>query len=204
MSSFAPYIHQKAGWPAFTWDTNQLITPLAEVRNLQGVLLGKMAALGFVLQLDASLEALTAEVLKSHEIEGEHLEKAQVRSSLARRLGLDISGLVPSDRHVDGVVEMMLDAVSNRSDELTKERLCLWQASLFPNGISGMMRITTGDYRTDANGPMQVVSGALGKEKVHFEAPAAGLLEQEMDAFLQWFNTEDDLDPVLKAGVAHL
>lgn len=197
------YVHEKPGWPGLFWDRDLVMTPLGKVRNLQGRLMGKMESLGFELQTEAALGTLTLDVLKSSEIEGEVFEKEQVRSSLARKLGLEISGSVASERDVDGVVEMMLDATQHYDDALTAERLFGWHASLFPTGRSGMYKITTGDWRKEATGPMQVVSGAMGKEKVHFEAPDSSRVEAEMTEFLQWFETETTLDPVLKAAVAH-
>lgn len=198
------YIHEHPNWPNFTWDSEKLAKLLAETRHRQGKMLGKMETLGFSIQSEASLENLTQEVVKSSEIEGEKLDVDQVRSSIARRLGMDINGLVPSDRHVEGVVEMMLDATQQYNQPLTDERLYGWQAALFPTGRSGIHKITVGAWRTGQNGPMQVVSGAIGREKVHFEAPEAPKLQNEMTAFLNWFNTEDDLDPVLKSAIAHL
>jgi Fic family protein len=195
------YIHQRDNWTNFTWDDSILSVPLGKVRNLQGKLAGKMEMLGFVLQQEALLETLTLDVLKSTEIEGEFLNVEQVRSSLARRLGMDIVGLVPSDRNVDGMVEMMLDATQNSQSLLTEERLFNWHAALFPTGRSGMYPIVVGAWRT---GIMQVVSGGMGKEKVHFEAPDANLVKQEMEIFTKWFNDEQNIDPVLKAGIAHL
>lgn len=198
-----PYVYQKDGWPEFRWNNNQLIGLLANVRSKQGLLLGKMNALGFDLQSRAALSTLTLEVVKSNEIEGEVMHAPEVRSSLARRLGMNISGLVPSDERVDGMVDMLLDAVEHCDQDLTKERLCDWHRALFPAGISNSYRILTGNWRDDSDGPMQVVSGALGKEKVHFEAPPAAAVPAEMMAFMDWVNTENGLDPVLKAGVAH-
>ncbi|WP_245586878.1 Fic family protein [Sediminibacterium salmoneum] len=198
------YIHQHKDWPKFTWDNEKLTGLLAEIRHRQGKVLGKMEALGFSIQAEATLENLTLEVLKSSEIEGENLNKQQVRSSIARRLGMEISGLVPSDRNVDGVVEMMLDATQSFSEPLTDERLYGWQAALFPTGRNGFHKITVGAWRTGNNGPMQVVSGVIGREKVHFEAPEASKLSKEMADFLEWFNTENHIDPVLKAAIAHL
>jgi Fic family protein len=198
------YIHQNENWPSFTWDATALQTLLGEVRNRQGKLMGKMEAMGFALQEQALLNTLTIDILKSSEIEGEILNIDQVRSSIARRLGMDIAGLIPSDRNVDGVVEMMLDATQNFAKPLVKDRLYGWHNCLFPTGRSGMYKINVGQWRTDNNGPMQVVSGGLGREKVHFQAPDAILLEKEMSQFLDWFNDEKTLDPVLKAGIAHL
>jgi Fic family protein len=163
-----------------------------------------MEMLGFDLQAEASLQSLTEEVVKSSEIEGEVLDRDQVRSSLARRLGMDVAGLVPADRDVEGVVEMMLDATQNYTAPLTKDRLFGWHAALFPTGRSGLSKITVGDWRTETSGPMQVVSGTYGREKTHFEAPDALHLDGEMGSFLEWFEKEETLDPVLKAAVAHL
>lgn len=198
------YIYQKEGWPDFKWDNEKLFSLLGEVRNLQGKLVGKMESLGFDLRNEATLETLTLDVLKSTEIEGEILNPEQVRSSLARRLGMDISGLIPSDRDVEGVVEMMLDATQNYNKPLTKERLFDWHAALFPTGKRGMYKIIVGNWRDDTKGPMQVVSGAMGKEKVHYQAPEASEVEKEMDRFIEWFNSDTKLDPVIKAGVAHV
>jgi Fic family protein len=198
------YIHQLEDWPKFRWNREDLEGRLGAVRHLQGRLIGSMAALGFPLRAEAALQSLTQEVLKSSEIEGEILDKAQVRSSIARRLGIDIGALTPADRHVDGVVEMMLDATQNCHEPLTNERLFGWHAALFPTGRSGMRKIAAGAWRSDRSGPMQVVSGPVGRERVHYEAPAAALLGREMRAFLRWFNVDDRMDLVLKAGVAHL
>lgn len=198
------YIYQKEGWANFKWDNEKLFSLLGKVRNLQGKLVGKMESLGFDLRNEATLETLTLDVLKSTEIEGEILNPEQVRSSLARRLGMEISGLIPSDRDVEGVVEMMLDATQNYYKPLTKERLFDWHAALFPTGRSGMYKIIIGNWRNDSTGPMQVVSGALGKEKVHFQAPDASTIENEMFLFLEWLNQNENQDPVIKAGIAHL
>ncbi len=198
------YIYLRKGWPNFTWDNEKLFSLLGKVRNLQGKLVGKMESLGFDLRNEATLETLTLDVLKSTEIEGEILNPEQVRSSLARRLGMEISGLIPSDTDVEGVVEMMLDATQNYSQPLTKERLFDWHAALFPTGRSGMYKIIAGKWRDDSTGPMQVVSGVLGKEKVHYQAPDATLIETEMNPFLDWFNNDANQDPVIKAGIAHL
>lgn len=198
------YIHQLDIWPTFTWDHEKITSILGPVRNRQGRLIGRMEALGFSLRSEAILQTLTLDVLKSSEIEGEILDPAKVRSSIARRLGMDIGGLVPSDRHVDGVVEMMLDATQNFDKPLTQDRMFGWHASLFPTGRSGMHKITVGAWRDDRHGPMRVVSGPVGREKVHYEAPEAGRLKSEMKEFLTWFNGTKDLDPVLKAGIAHL
>ena len=197
------YIHQLNIWPKFIWDHEQIASILGVVRNRQGRLIGRMEALGFPLRSEAILQTLTLDVLKSSEIEGEIFDPKQVRSSIARRLGMDIGGLVSSDRHVDGVVEMMLDATQNFDKPLTKDRLFGWHASLFPAGRSGMHKITVGAWRDDSHGPMRVVSGPAGRERVHFEAPETSRLNGEMKNFLDWFKPED-MDPVLKAGIAHL
>lgn len=198
------YIHQLKDWPNFTWDTNALLTKLGEVRHRQGRILGLMSQAGFKLQEATLLDTLTLDVTKSSEIEGEKLNTDQVRSSIARRLGIELGGTIPADRNVEGVVEMMLDATQNYTGELTEDRLFGWHAALFPTGRSGIYKITTGGWRTPAAGPMQVVSGAMGKEKVHFEAPEAGSLPQEMINFITWFNRPPVTDPVIKAAVAHL
>jgi Fic family protein len=198
------FIHQLDNWPNFTWRLDEFITLLSEARNLQGRTMGRMESLGFDLRNEATLETLTLDVLKSTEIEGEYLNPDQVRSSIARRLGMEIAGSVESDRNVDGIVELMLDATQYCYKPLTAERLFNWHAALFPTGRSGMYKITVANWRTDSTGPMQVVSGAMGKEKVHFQAPGSTLLESEMRRFLDWFNTNIELDLVLKAAVAHL
>lgn len=198
------WIHEHQNWPTFTWDIKQLAKVLAHVRHLQGRLLGRMEGMGFIYRSEASLNILTSDVVKSSAIEGEHLNPDEVRSSIARRLGIDIAGLIPANRDVEGVVEMMLDATQNFSKPLTKARLFDWHAALFPTGRSGMHRITVGDWRTVDAGQMQVVSGPIGREKVHFEAPSADKLDDEMDTFLSWFNANNDIDPVLKAGIAHI
>jgi Fic family protein len=197
------YIHERPEWPDFTWDTEALAAPLAAVRHKQGKHLGKMEALGFELRTEASLAALTEEVVKSSAIEGEHLNPEEVRSSIARKLGLDVAGLPEPGRDVDGIVEMMLDATREYEQPLTDERLFGWHAALFPTGRSGMHRMTVGAWRTDKNGPMQVVSGPIGKERVHFQAPDAPRLDDEMQRFVDWFETTAAIDPVLKAGIAH-
>src|SRR5579863_4410165 len=198
------YIHELPDWPRFTWDPESLAAPLANIRHRQGRLLGHMEALGFNLRQEASLETLTADVIKTSEIEGEKLDTEQVRSSIARRLGVDIGALKPADRSVEGVVEMMLDATRNYNHPLTADRLFGWQASLFPSGRSGLSKIAVGSWREDKNGPMEVVSGAIGKERVHFEAPPAARLDGEMKVFLDWFNANPVTDLVLKAALAHL
>lgn len=197
------YIHELANWPHLRWSDEQLVQPLAAVRHRQGRLIGRMEALGFPLREEAVLRALTEDVLKSSEIEGELLDREQVRSSIARRLGMDIGGLVEADRNVEGVVEMMLDATQNHGRPLTAERLFGWHAALFPTGRSGMGRIVVGAWRHPEGGPMQVVSGPIGRERVHYEAPTSERLSVEMSRFLEWFETATP-DPVLKAGIAHL
>jgi Fic family protein len=198
------YIHQLRSWPKFTWDQHRLAGQLAAVRHRQGRLIGRMQALGFALREEAVLQTLTEDVLKSSEIEGEILDKTAVRSSIARRLGMEAAALPPADRHVEGVVEMMLDATQKFRDQLTEERLFGWHASLFPTGRSGMRKIMVGAWRDDQSGPMQVVSGIEGRERVHYEAPVAARVEAEIQSFLGWFNGKDDTDPVLKAALAHL
>ena len=198
------YIYNHPNWPHFEWNNAKLLPLLSYVRNRQGKLIGKMGALGFELQNEANLEILTLDIIKSTEIEGEFLDKEQVRSSIARRLGLDIPGLVHAERNVDGIVDLMLDATKNYDKELTKERLFSWHAALFPPGQSGMYKIITGGWRDDSTGPMQVVSGALGKEKIHYQAPPAAQLENEMRIFIDWFNLEQENDLVLKSAIAHL
>ena len=198
------YLWKKQNWPTCTWDEQSLTRLLAHVSREQGRLLGKMEGLGFDLRNEANLRTLTEDVVKSSEIEGETLEPDQVRSSIARRLGMDVSGLVPADRNVDGVVEMMLDATSNYAQTLTEERLLAWHAALFPTGRSGMRKIQVGSWRDDSEGPMQVVSGPVGREKVHYEAPPASRIPDEMAKFLRWFEQPGDMDPLLIAGLAHL
>lgn len=197
------FIHQNKKWPNFTWDSNAFLNLLSEARNLQGRLLGKMETLGFDLRNEASLDTLTLDVIKSSEIEGEYLNMDQVRSSIAQKLGIEIAGAVDFDRNVDGIVEMLLDATQNCVKPLTSNRLFDWHAALFPTGRSGMFKITVANWRKDTTGPMQVVSGAMGKEKVHFQAPDSDLLENEMNQFLVWFNNHE-MDLVVKASIAHL
>lgn len=198
-----PYIHEQPGWPKFLWDGDTLANPLGGVRHRQGLLLGRMESLGFDLRTVASLKVLTSDVVKSSAIEGEDLDPDEVRSSIARRLGLDVAGLPRAGREVEGVVEMMLDATQRFEEPLSAERLFGWHAALFPTGRSGMRRITVGAWRPGEAGPMRVVSGPIGRERVHFEAPGADRLGSEMGAFLDWFNGSRGMDPVLKAGVAH-
>ncbi len=204
MLRMATFIHQQIHWPQFTWANDAIVNLLSETRNLQGRLMGKMEALGFDFRNNALLDTLTLDVLKSSEIEGEYYNPEQVRSSIARRLGMEIAGLVPSDRNIDGVVEMMLDATQHCFKPLSAQRLFDWHAALFPNGRSGMHKITVADWRKDTTGPMQVVSGAMGKEKVHFQAPDSILVENEMQQFLIWFNDNQKIDFVIKAAIAHL
>jgi Fic family protein len=198
------YIHELPGWPGFYWSRRKLSGRLVEVRHRQGRLIGHMEGLGFRLREEAELQTLTEDVMRSSEIEGERLDAEQVRSSIARRLGLDIGGLKQSDRNVDGVVEMMLDATRHYERRLTKDRLFGWHAALFPGGRSGLSRIRVAGWREDSTGPMQVVSGAMGRERVHYEAPAAARINGEMRIFLAWFNKAAEMDGVLKAAVAHL
>ncbi len=198
------YIHELEAWPEFRFDSFVLAGKLAEVRHQQGKLIGRMTTLGFREQQEASLMTLTEEVQKSSEIEGEMLDADSVRSSIALRMGMDIGALSLPDRHVDGMVEMMLDAVRRYSAPLTEDRLFAWHSALFPAGRSGMQRITIGAWRTDKGGPMRVVSGPIGHEKVHYEAPAALRLNREMQRFLVWFNQNDGMDGVIKAALAHL
>jgi Fic family protein len=201
----AVYIYELKDWPQFFWDKERIAPILAEVRYRQGRLLGRMEGIGFNLKEEANLDTLTLDVIKSSEIEGEILDHDQVRSSIARRLGMDIAGLVPADRHVDGVVEMMLDATQNYKAQLTHERLFGWHAAMFPTGYSGIHKIVVANYRNNTKeDPMQVVSGPMGREKVHFQAPDADVLKTEMTTFLDWFNAEQKLDPVVKAAIAHL
>lgn len=197
------YVHQRKDWPHFYWDNEVLVLKLSEVRNRQGRLLGKMEALGFDLQNEALLKTLSSDVLYSSQIEGENFNSEEVRSSVARKLGMEYAGMVDSNRFVDGVSEVMVDATKNAHLPLTKERLFAWHAALFPTGRSGMFTITVGDYRKDDKGPMQVVSGAMGFERVHFEAPKSERVEVEMSQFLDWFNADLPLDGVLKAALAH-
>ncbi len=198
------YIHENDNWTDFVWDEKQVSLKLAETRNLQGRLLGKMESLGFDLQDEAVLNTLTIEIVKSSEIEGEVLDLEQVRSSIARRLGIELAGAIESERHIDGIVEMMLDATQRYQLPLTKERLFGWHSALFPTGWSNMYKITVADWRKDTTGPMQVVSGPMGKEKVHYQAPDSDRIEDEMRKFINWVEKETTVDPVLKAAVSHL
>ena len=198
------YLWEQKDWPNLSWDDKQLSSLLAKVSREQGRLLGRMEALGFDLRTEAHLRTLTQDVVQSSDIEGEKLDRQQVRSSIARHLGVDIAGSVPADRNVEGVVEMMLDATGNYAAPLTQNRLFGWHASLFPAGLSGMHKINVGAWRDDASGPMQVVSGPIGKQNVHYEAPPAKRLPKEIKAFLHWFKKPGDIDPLLRAGLAHL
>ncbi len=200
------YIYDRPGWPRFDWNGADLVRPLADVRLRQGRLLGRMGALGFDLRDEAVLRTLTEDVLKTSEIEGAILDKDQVRSSIARRLGMDIGALTPADRHVEGVVEMMLDATVNFARPLSSARLYAWHAALFPTGYSGMAKVRVGAWRDGRAGPMQVVSGPMGRERVHFEAPPAARMKREMTAFFVWFDgaASAGLDPLLKSAIAHL
>jgi Fic family protein len=197
------FIHELPDWPQFDWNPERIAESLVAIRHQQGRLLGHMEALGFNLRQEATLQVLTEDVLKSSEIEGERLDAEEVRSSIARRLGIDIGALKPADRNVEGVVEMMLDATRHFAQPLTAERLFRWHTSLFPSGHNAITRIHVGAWRDDSSGPMEVVSGPIGRERLHFEAPAATRLEQEMQNFLDWFNTGPSHDPVLKAAFAH-
>jgi Fic family protein len=198
------YLYQLNEWPNFTWDAERIAALLASVRHQQGRLIGRMESLGFSLRSEAILETLTTDVIKSSEIEEERLDYQRVRSSVARRLGMDIGALPHQDRHVEGIVEMMLDATQNYASPLTDKRLFAWHAALFPTGYSGIHKISVGKWRPANADPMQVVSGPYGKERVHYEAPAAKQLNAEMKPFLKWFNSENTIDPVLKAAIAHL
>ncbi len=200
----ASFIYQQSDWPNFQWNNDKIISLLSEARHLQGKLTGKMESLGFDLRNEALLDTLTLDVLKSSEIEGEFLNPDQVRSSIARRLGIEIAGSVESDRNVDGIVEMMIDATQNCFKPLSSDRLFDWHTALFPTGRSGMHKITVADWRKDTNGPMLVVSSAMGKEKIHFQAPNSAVVEKEMILFLDWFNKNIKTDLVIKAAIAHL
>ena len=198
------YIWPHAHWPKLNWDTGHLATLLGRVSREQGRLLGRMQDLGFDLRREAQLSTLTEDVVRSSEIEGEKLEPEQVRSSIARRLGMEVGGLVPADRDVEGVVEMMLDATTNYPQPLTSDRLFGWHAALFPTGRSGLQKITAGNWRDDSGGPMQVVSGPIGRRKAHYEAPPAERVPKEMNRFLMWLEAPGNTDPLLSAGLAHL
>ena len=196
----AKYIYQYSNWPNFTWDEKEVQLLLGKVRHLQGKIFGQVTALGFSIKEETMLTTLTLDVLKSSEIEGELLNYEQVRSSIARRLGLDYAGMVYPDRNVEGVVEMMLDATQNYDKQLDEERLFGWHAALFPTGRSGMHKIDVGCYRKEE---MQIVSGAMGKEKVHYQAPPSKHVKYEMDRFIAWFNNNTKIDLVIKSAIAH-
>lgn len=198
------YIWQAPDWPRWRFDLAALAAPMAEAARAQGLLLGRLADVGLALREQASLAALTDDVLKTSEIEGERLDAQSVRSSLARRLGVDIGALAPADRHVDGVVDMVLDASAHCDVPVSQERLFAWHAALFPTGHSGLSRIRVGAWRDDASGPMQVVSGPIGRRRVHFEAPPAGRLASEIDRFLDWLNGEPQEPPLVRAALGHL
>lgn len=198
------YIWEQPDWTNLTWQDASIAAPLAAVRYDQGRLIGRMEALGFKLREEAVLQTLTQDVVKTSEIEGEQLDATQVRSSLARRLGIDIGALPPIDRDVEGIVEVMLDATRNHEAPLTAERLFGWHSALFPTGRSGMTKIIVGDWRDDSTGPMQVVSGPYGRERLHYEAPPALKVATEMETFFAWFNASPTADPVIKAALAHL
>jgi Fic family protein len=197
----AKYIYQHRNWTNFTWDYNKLAVVLGEVRNLQGKLLGTMSVWGFSLKSEAMLETLTLDIMKSSEIEGEKLNRKQVRSSIAKRLGLEIGGLEFIDRNVEGIVEMLLDATQNYAEVLSEDRIFGWHSALFPSGRSGMHKIEVGRYRTRE---MQVVSGAMGQEKIHYEAVEAKNVKTEMDKFINWVNASPPIDSVIKSAIAHL
>lgn len=198
------YLYQRPDWPQWRWDAATLAAPLAQVHRAQGHLAGRMAELGLAQRDQAALQALTQEVITTSAIEGETLNLDAVRSSIARRLGVDIGALAPADRHVDGVVDMVLDATQHYAQPLTPKRLFGWHGALFPTGYSGRLRIQVGAWRNDAAGPMQVVSGPVGREKVHYEAPPARALPHETTAFLDWFNAPVVGDALIHAGLAHL
>ena len=198
------YIYQNKDWANFTWDDKELIASLGNVRNMQGLLLGKMVSIGFDLRDEAMLDTLTIDIVKTSEIEGVILNPDSVRSSIAMHLGLPTAGIVASDRNVDGVVQMTLDATQNFNNPLTFDRLFDWHAALFPTGRSGMFKIDVGSFRSGTLGPMMIVSGAAGKEKVHYQAPDANVLDKEMSLFINWFNNQNKIDPLLKAAIAHL
>ena len=196
----AKYIYDYKNWTNFTWQQTAINAIFGEVRNMQGKIIGQMNTFGFATKEEATLTTLTLDVIKSSEIEGEKLDYDQVRSSIARKLGINIAGLLPANRNVDGVVEMMLDATQHFQNPLTNKRLFGWHSALFPTGYSGMHQIEVGQYRT---GEMQIVSGAMGKEKLHYEAIPASKVDDEMGKFLNWFNDKSKIDPVLKAAIAH-
>ena len=197
------FIHETKGWPNLDWDAGEVTPGLVRARHKQGLLLGRMRQLGFALQTEAAVEVLTSDVVQSSAIEGERLDQADVRSSIARRLGLPDGVARRANRDVEGVVEVMLDATRNPTQPITERRLCGWHAALFPVGYSGTRPIAVGTWRPVEAGPMQVVSGPIGRERVHFEAPPAERVPREMARFIEWCNAEDGVDPVLRAAVAH-
>ena len=197
------FIHEKKGWPNLDWDAGEVTPGLVRARHKQGLLLGRMRQLGFALQTEAAVEVLTSDVVQSSAIEGERLDQADVRSSIARRLGLPDGVARRANRDVEGVVEVMLDATRNPTQPITERRLCGWHAALFPVGYSGTRPIAVGTWRPVEAGPMQVVSGPICRERVHFEAPPAERVPREMARFIEWCNAEDGVDPVLRAAVAH-
>lgn len=198
------YIWQAEDWPQWRFDLAVLAAPMAEVSRAQGRLVGRLADVGLAPRDQASLAALTEDVVKTSEIEGEALNVASVRSSIARRLGVDIGALAPVDRHVEGVVELVLDATANCHTPVTRERLFGWHAALFPTGYSGLSKINVGQWRDDVNGPMQMVSGPVGRQRVHFEAPPAHRLEAEATLFLDWIDAASNAPALIKAGLGHL
>jgi Fic family protein len=198
------YIWERPDWPDLTWDSAHLAALLGQASREQGRLLGRMQDLGFELRREAQLNTLTEDVVRSSEIEGEKLDSDQVRSSIARRLGMEVGGLVPADRNVEGIVEMMLDATTNYAQPLTADRLFGWHAALFPTGRIGLQKITVGNWRDDSGGPMQVVSGPIGRQRIHYEAPPAARVPEDMDRFLSWFEAPGKIDPLLIAGLAHV
>ena len=196
-------IHEHTAWPELVWDQAKVMGQLSDVRHLQGRLLGRMGSLGFPLRAEASMQTLTQDVVNTSKIEGEKLDEGSVRSSIAEKMGLEVAGASPADRHIDGIVEVMLDATGNYDAPLSHERLFGWHAALFPTGRSGMRRITVGGWRTGESGPMQVVSGTVGQETIHLEAPGHDRLKREMQTFTSWFNRPTETDLVIKSAVAH-
>ncbi len=198
------YIYQKKGWPNFKWDINKLVELLGEVKHNQGTLLGKMELVGFDLQNEAFLESFTSEITKSNEIEGVSYDSNSVRSSIAKKLGINLAGLTTPSPNIDKVVELFIDATTNFNKPLTKRRLFKWHRDLFPDNKKSVRKIIVGKWRTDSEGPMQVVSGAMGKEIIHYQAPPAEVIDEEMEIFLNWFNSKSNYDLLIKASIAHL
>lgn len=194
------YIHQTADWPHFIWDKEKIEAELIKVNKAAGFLEGRLSAIGFDVRQLAAVEALTHDIVASYEIENMVLDSGQVRSSVARRMGVRITGETEPSHYVEGVVEMMLDAVDNYRSPLTDERLFGWHNCLFPTGRSGMEVINVGRYRTDA---MNVESGAMGREKIHYHAPEPEMVPVEMERFLAWFNSDDTPEDYVKSAVAH-